>query len=108
MVNRSQNGRGTVFKQDFVEYIGNNCYIPTAGICFIKCNNHLTDKHYTEDFSTFIQTEQRISNVMTSVRIQPFCNKHSIIIGCFVGFRVSPRNNTENNIALYMYKAISV
>ena len=108
MVNRSQYGRGTVFKQDFVDYIGNNCYIPTTGICFIKCNNHLTDKHYTEDFSAFIRTEQRISNVMTSVRIQPFCNKHSIIIGCFVGFRVCPRNNTENNIALYMYKSISV
>ena len=41
-VNRSQNGRGTDFKHDFVEYIGNNCYIPTSGNCFIKCINYFT------------------------------------------------------------------
>ena len=35
-VNRSQYSRGTDFKQDIVEYIGNNCYIPTSGKCFIK------------------------------------------------------------------------
>ena len=28
--NRSPYGRGTDFKQDIVEYIGNNCYIPTS------------------------------------------------------------------------------
>ena len=35
--NRSQNGKGTNFKQDIVEYIGNNCYVPTNGNCFINC-----------------------------------------------------------------------
>ena len=39
-VNRSQYGRGTDFKQDIVEFIGNNCYIPTSGNCFIKCINY--------------------------------------------------------------------
>ena len=34
-VNRSQYARGTDFKQDIVQYIGNNCYIPTIGNCFI-------------------------------------------------------------------------
>ena len=34
-LNRSQNGRVTDFKQDIVEYIGNNCYILTSGNCFI-------------------------------------------------------------------------
>ena len=38
-VNRSQYGGGTDLKQDIVEYIGNNCYIPTSGNCFIKCIN---------------------------------------------------------------------
>ena len=38
-VNRSQNGRGTDFKQDIGENRGNNCYIPTSGNCFIKCIN---------------------------------------------------------------------
>ena len=44
MINRSEYGRGTVFEQDFVDYIGIKCYIPTSGQCFIKCNNHLTGK----------------------------------------------------------------
>ena len=81
-VNRSRYGRGTDFKQDIVEYIGNNCYIPTSGNCFIKCINYFIKKDYTEDFSTFIGTEQRRSNVMTSARVQPFCRKYSINIGC--------------------------
>ena len=58
-VNRSQYGRGTDFKQDIVEYIGNNCYIPTSGNCFIKCINYFTEKDYTEEFLTFIRTEQK-------------------------------------------------
>ena len=72
-VNRSQYGRGTDFKQDIVEYIGNNCYIPTSGNCFIKCIKYFTKKGYTEEFLTFIRTEQRRSNVMTSARVQLFC-----------------------------------
>ena len=103
-VNRSQYGRGTDFKQDIVEYIGNNCYIPTSGNCFIKCINYFTKKDYTEEFLTFIRTEQRRSNVMTAARIQPFCKKHNINIGCYDGFRVCPRNITQRNIALKIHK----
>ena len=102
-VNRSHNGRGTDFKQDIVEYIGNNCYIPTSGNCFIKCINYFTRKDYTEEFLTFIRTEQRISNVMTSARVQLFCRKHNINIGCYDGFRVCPRNITQRNTALKIH-----
>ena len=102
-VNRSQYGRGTDFKQDIVEYIGNNCYIPTSGNCFIKCINYFTKKDYTEEFLTFIRTEQRRSNVMTSARVQPFCRKHNINIGCYDGFRVCPRNITQRNITLKIH-----
>ena len=102
-VNRSQYGRGTDFKQDIVEYIGNNCYIPTSSNCFIKCINYFTKKYYTEEFLTFIRAEQRRSNVMTSARIQHFCRKHNINIGCYNGFRVCPRNITQRNIALKIH-----
>ena len=102
-VNRSQYGRGTDFKQDFVAYIGNNCYIPTSGNCFIKCINYFTKKDYTEEFLTFIRTEQRRSNVMTSARVQLFCRKHNIIIGRYDGFRVCPRNITQRNKALKIH-----
>ena len=78
-VTRSQYGKGT----DIVEYIGNNCYIPTSGNCFMKCINYFTGKDYTEEFLTFIRTEQRRSNLMTSARIQPFCRKHNINMGYY-------------------------
>ena len=103
-VNRCQYGRGTDFKQDFVEYIGNNYYNPTSGNCFIKFINYSTKKDYTEEFLTFTRTEQRRINVMTSARIHPFCRKYNINIGCYDGFRVCPRNITEKNIALYVHK----
>ena len=90
-VNRSQYGRGADFKQDFFEYIGNNCYIPTSGKCFIKCIKYLTGKDYTEEILTFIRTEQRRSNVMTSAKNQKFCRKNNINIGCFDGTRINPK-----------------
>ena len=58
--------------QDFVEYRGKKCYIPNFGMCFMKCISYFTKKDCSEDFLTFIQTEQRRNNVMTSARIQPF------------------------------------
>ena len=71
-VNRSQYGRGTSFRQPFVEYIANNCYIPISGMCFIKCNKYFTNKDYTEEFRDFIENEKHSIGVMTSARIQPF------------------------------------
>ena len=81
-VNRSQYGKGKIFVHDVVEYIGNSCYIPTGCNCFIKRFKYFTNKDYTEKFLTFIRTEQRRSNAMLAARIQPFCRKNNIIIGC--------------------------
>ena len=86
-VNGFQYCRGTNFKQDFVDYMKNLCYIPTSDKCFIKCNIHLTGKDYTDEFVIFSQTEQKRSNVMTSARIQPFCEKHNFNIVCYDKFR---------------------
>ena len=83
VVRRSAYGKGTNYMQEIVEYHGQNCYIPTSGVCFIKCIIYFTKKEYTEQFSTFIRTEQIGSNVMTPARIQPFCGKYNINIGCF-------------------------
>ena len=101
-VNTAHYGRG--FKQEFVEYVGKNCYFPTSVNCFIECINHLTCKDYTEEFSTFIRTEQRKSNVMTSARIPPFCKKHKFNVGYYEGFRVCPRNITQKKITLKLHK----
>ena len=37
IVKRSAYGRGTNHMQEIVEHQGRNCYIPTSGMCFIKC-----------------------------------------------------------------------
>ena len=102
-VRRSAYGRGTNYMQAIVEHHGQNCYIPTSGMCFIKCVNYFTRKDYTEEFLTFIRSEQRRSNVMTSARIQPFCKKYNINIGCFDGTRINPRNLTQRNTSLFIY-----
>ena len=99
----SQYVRGSVFKQDIVENIGSNCYIPTISIGFINCINYITGKEKTEEFLTFIRTEQRRSTVMTSARIQPFRRKHNINIGYFNGKELRPRNITERNIAFKIH-----
>ena len=89
--------------QEIVEYHGQNCFIPTSGMCFIKCINYFTKKDYTEEFLTFIPSEQRRSNVMTSARSQPFCRKYNINIGCFDGTRINPRNITQRDTALKIH-----
>ena len=43
-VNRSQYGKSTNFRQDIVEYNGNNCYIPSTGICYLNFINFFTEK----------------------------------------------------------------
>ena len=103
IVKRSAYGKGTNHMQEIVEHHWQNCYIPTSGICFIKCIKYFTEKDYTEEFLTFIRSKQRRCNVMTSARIQPFCRKYNINIGCFDGTRRNPRNITQRNISLFIY-----
>ena len=100
VVKRSVYAKSTKYMQEIVEYRGQNCYTPTSGMCFIKFINYFTKKDYTEEFLTFIRSEQRSSNVMTSARIQPFCRKHNINIGCFDGTREKHRNITQGETAL--------
>ena len=55
-VNRSQYARGIDFKQDIVQFLGNNCYIPTSGNHFIKCISFFTKK----------RSYRRISNLYSN------------------------------------------
>jgi hypothetical protein len=36
-IRRSQHGKGTDFRFEIKEYVGQDCYIPTQGNCFMKC-----------------------------------------------------------------------
>ena len=95
VVKRNAYAKGTNFLQEIVEYRGKNCYIPTSGHCFIKCNKYFANKDYTEEFLTFIRSEKYRSGVMISARIQPICRKYNINIGCYDATRKNPRNNTQ-------------
>ena len=103
VVKRSVYGKGTNYMQEIVEYHGQNCYIPTSGMCFIKCMNYFTEKDYTEEFLTFIRTEKYRSVVMTTARTQPFCKNYNNNIGCFNGQEIRPRSVTQRNIALKVH-----
>ena len=76
-INRCQDYKGTVFRQDIVEYTGNNSYTLTSGKCFRKHNNYLTGKDYFDEFSTTNGDEKRGFYLMTSARAQTFCKKHN-------------------------------
>ena len=102
VVKRSAYGKGTNHMQEIVEYHGQNCYIPTSGMCFIKCINYFTKKDYTE-FLTFIKTEKYRSRVMTTARIQPFCKIYNINIGYFNGKEIWARTVTQRNTALKIH-----
>ena len=103
-VNKSQCGRGTDFKQDIVESIGNYCYSPTSGNCFLKCITCLIGKDYMKEVITFVRTEPMRSTVIATARIQPICRKHKIKIVRYDGFRIWPRNITDRSVALYIKK----
>ena len=95
--------KGTNHMQDIVDYCGENCNIPTSGNCFIKCINCFANENYTNEFKDFIKNEKYQPGVMTSARIQPFCLNYNIIIGCFDGTRINPRNITQRNTSLFIY-----
>ena len=60
---------------------------------FFKVYYFFTKKFCMGEILFFIRTEQRISNLMTSARVQPFCRIYD-------GFRVCPRNITESKTAI--------
>ena len=103
VVERSVYAKSINHMLETVEYRRQNCYISTSGLCFIKRIYYLTKNDYTEEYLTFIRTEQRRSNVMMSARLQPCCRKCNINIGCFDGTRVNPRNIIQKDTALKIH-----
>ena len=43
---------------------------------------------------------------MTSTSIQPFCRKLNVNIGCFNGKETTPRNITQRNTSMFIYKIL--
>ena len=64
----------------------------------------MTGREYIEDFLYFIREGKRRSKVVTQAKIQPFCKKHIIYIGCFDGPKGNPTINTERNKPINPHK----
>ena len=77
-INRCEYGNGCSFDKLIIEYLGNNCFIPTKGYCFVKCIKYLTGQEYKEQYLDFIRNEKRRTNIMTMARIQPCLRKLGI------------------------------
>ena len=103
IVQRSAYAKGTIYMKEILEYEGQNYYIPTSGMCFIKCINYFSNKDYTEKNQDFIRKEKNRLVLMTSVRIQPICKKYNINIGYFGRTRTNPRTMKQRNISLSIY-----
>ena len=103
LVNRSKYGNGYDFKHEIIEYGGTNCFIPTKGYCFVKCNNFLTGEDYKQQYLDFMRNEKRRSNIMTMARIKSFCRANNINLGYWDGTRVFPRSVTNRDSALFLY-----
>ena len=86
--------------KEILEYKGQNCYIPTSGMCFIKGKNYFSNKVYTEEFQDFNRKEENRSVIITSARFQPFCKKYNINIGCFDRMRINPGKMKQRNKSL--------
>ena len=102
-VNRNQYGNGCSFDKIFVEYRGNNCFIPIKVYCFIICINYLTGQDYKQKYPDFIQNEKRRSHILTMARIKPCLKKLGIDLGYYNGDRVYPRIVRNRDSALYLY-----
>ena len=50
IVKRSAYGKGANYMQEIVEYRGQDCFIPTSGMCFIKYINYLAKKNIQKIF----------------------------------------------------------
>ena len=102
-VNRSHYGNGSDFNHETIENRGTNCFIPTKGYCFVKCNNFLTGQEYKQQYLDFFRKEKKRSNIMTKAGIQPFCKANNNNLGYYDGERVFPRSVTQKNNSLFLY-----
>ena len=89
-VNMSDNRKGTEFKQDIVEFVGNICYVPTSRSCFVNCIKHLTGRNYKQMVFDYVTDEKRRSIVMTKARIQPFRFADNSNIGSVIDKKCTP------------------
>ena len=105
-VNRSDHGRGANEFNNFEEYKGKNCYIPSGNGCFLKCINYIFDKDFSKEYFEFIKSYKRRPIVMTGCRISEFCKRYKIDIGIYDlnSKRILPWTVKQKNICMHIHK----
>ena len=73
-INRSKVGKGTKLLKRINEYSGENCYIPTDGMCFIKCVKFILKRDMVDEFNEFIYSFRKNDRpgIMTCARFGEF------------------------------------
>ena len=72
-------------------------------ILFFKCGNFLSGEDYKQQVLDFIRKEQKLSNIMTKAKFQPFCRANSINLGYSEEIRVFPRTVIEGSKASFLH-----
>ena len=103
---RSKYGTGCDSFHKIVEYRGNLCYIPEKTNVSENVWNLYTKKTSLTNIVNLLKIRQRIKNIMTSAKIQPFCNKQIINLGVYNPKQqeILPRSFTERRICLLIHK----
>ena len=80
-IKRSNIGKGTQLLFTIKEYVGEYCYIPTDGACFIKCVNYVLKRDLTKEFNDFIYSysKHNRNGIMTQARIGEFNKKNETL-----------------------------
>ena len=91
---------------NFLNYKGENCYIPSGNGCFLKCINYIFKKEFSTEYFEFIKTYKRRTIVMTRCRIPEFCKRYKIDIGIYNlnSERILPWTVKKKNICVYIHK----
>ena len=105
-VNRSENGRGAKEFINFLEYEGEQCFIPIGNACFICCNKFFLKKDFSKEYFEFIQSYKRRTNVRTRYRLPKFCERCKIHIGIYdiESKRILLRNVKQRDVCVYLQK----
>ena len=105
-VNRSNHGEGANEFNNFLEYEGENCYIPNGSGCFLKRINYISKKDFCMEYFEFIKSYKRRTNVLSCCIIPELTEKYKVDVGIYdpKSKRILPRSVRQRNKCLYISK----
>ena len=105
-VTRSEHAKGANEFNFFSECEGENSYIPSSNVCFLKCFNYFFEKDFSVEYFKFIQSYKKRTNVMTRCRIPDFCERYKIDIGIHdpKSKRIQPRTVKQRDKCVHIHK----